>query len=104
MEEKRAFITPELEAKLYQMAVVNREAGVPQENFVMEEASEFVQAYMKIQRDKDTEDHKIEEAMDIFSALLVFFTRYSIPMETVLAHVDRKVTRALDRYHKNGEV
>lgn len=93
-----------LQTKIHRIAQINADAGVPQELYVMEEASEFIKAYTKLQRHKDMQEHMLEEAIDMVSALSVLFDKYQIPRSQVIEQVDAKVTRAIERYKESQEV
>ena len=85
------------------VAEINRESGIPQENFVMEEASEFTKAYMKFQRDKAIQDEIQSEAIDIATACLVYFIYSGMNLHHVMLHMEDKLNRAITRYMESGE-
>ena len=87
-----------------QVARINEQHGIPQENFVMEEASEFMKEYLKLQRDKSIQDSITSEAIDMFTALLVYFDRRGVNMWSVIEQADRKLERAITRYEETREV
>lgn len=94
----------ELRDKIHRIAQINAAAGISQELYVMEEASEFIKAYTKLQRHKDEQAHMLEEAIDMVSALSVLFDKYQISWIQVIEQVDAKVTRAIERYEDSREV
>ena len=95
---------PELRALMYEMAKINDEHQLPPENFIMEEAGEFIMANMKLARSKDDQSHIDEEAMDMFCVTCMYFLRRGITAETLHAHMMRKFTNAVNKYHDHGEV
>lgn len=79
--------------------------------YVTEEISEliieianFQKALCKAERGKVSKDAIFEEAVDVLTALLVFFIRDDFPIGNILNMVEYKIRRAVERYQLNGEL
>lgn len=100
----KTFYSDETMEAIREIAKINADSGVPQETFVSEEASEFIKEWMKILRHKGDEEKLRSEAMDMASALAVFFERKGISHEEVEAHMYNKIRRAIALNQATGEV
>ena len=89
---------------VHEIGGINFASGVPQANFVMEEAAEFIKARSKISRGKDTQEHLIEEVMDMVSAVFVLLDQENIPLDKLWDHIIFKCERAIERNRKDGEI
>ena len=78
-------------------------SGLCQEDFVMEEASEFTKAVTKMHRHKGEMQDVIDEACDIMAATMVFFCRHHVNLDYVQNYCMGKWQRAIDRYKADGE-
>ena len=95
---------PELDELMHEMARINDEHQLPPENFIMEEAGEFIMANMKLARSKDDQSHIDEEAMDLFCVTCMYFIRRGITADMPNDHMMRKFTNAVNKYRDHGEV
>ena len=65
MEALEDWAIGRLREHISEVEKINRQHGIPQENFVMEESSEFAKEYLKLQRDKSIQDAVTSEAIDL---------------------------------------
>ena len=59
---------------------------------------------MKKQRGKGSEKDILAEACDVLTTTFVLLTQYGVSRDYVKNQILYKCNRALERYHKNGEV
>lgn len=79
-------------------------SGVSQSVYVIEECSELIKELMKKQRGKGSEKDILAEACDVLTTTFVLLTQYGVSRDYVKNQILYKCNRALERYHKNGEV
>lgn len=80
------------------------QSGVPQSVYVIEECSELIKELTKKQRGKGSEKDILAEACDVLVTTFVLLTQYGTSRNYVKDQILYKCRRALDRYHKTGEV
>lgn len=93
-----------VEKALKAISEINIQSGVSHSVYVIEECSELIKELMKKQRGKGSEKDILAEACDVLTTTFVLLTQYGVSKDYVKAQILYKCNRALERYHKNGEV
>ena len=93
-----------LERAIKAVSDMNSRPDVPQDVYVIEECSELIKELMKKHRGKGSEKDILAEACDVLTTTFVMLTQYGVSRDYVKEQILYKCNRALDRYHKNGEV
>ena len=93
-----------IEKAIKAVSEMDIQSGVPQSVYVIEECAELIKELMKKQRGKSSEKDILAEACDVLTTTFVLLTQYGVSKDYVKAQILYKCNRALDRYHKTGEV
>lgn len=84
--------------------LANQDKFPPQDNQVIEEASEFAKEAMKFQRDKSSRAALHEECIDLINACFNTLVQDGVSIYDTFEIMMKKNQRAIDRFNKNGEV
>lgn len=94
----------ELQKAIHAVSEMDAASGVSQDVYVIEECSELIKELMKKQRGKGSAKDILEEACDVLTTVFVLLDQCEVPEDVVKAQILYKCDRALERYHRNGEV
>lgn len=83
---------------------INRQAGISQTIYVMEECSELIKAITKRERHKGSDIEIIEEACDVIAATLILLRELGVEQNEIKSRALYKWNRSINRYEKDGEI
>lgn len=75
----------------------------PQEEYIVEEISEFMKEYVKKNRGKGSKERLNEECADMIVAALNYLMWDGMTLRDIFGYATEKTQRAIDRFIKNGE-
>lgn len=88
--------------KVNELLIINNQIGQPW--YVMEECSELIKAIVKGKRYPERISHVVEEALDVMTTVYTMLNAFEKTDDEISTEINNRLSRALDRYHKNGEI
>lgn len=83
---------------------MNRQNGVPESVYVIEECCELIKELTKDRRGKGDPSAIVDEACDVLTTVFTLLYQYGIDWDTIADKITYKCNRALERFAENNEL
>lgn len=90
--------------QFYTLRRMHPDKFCPQEEYIVEEISEFMKEHVKKNRGKSSKERLNEERADMIVAALNYLMWNGMTLYDIFSYGVEKTQRAIDRFNKNGEV